>query len=223
MDDLIEEIKKRAKKEQRVLVTTLTKRMAEDLAEYLSKKDVKVRYMHSEIEVLQRTELIRQLRLGEFDVLVGINLLREGLDIPEVSLVAILDADKEGFLRNNTSLIQTFGRASRNVEGTVIMYADNITGSMKAAMTETTRRRAKQLEYNKKLDITPKTIIKSIPEQVTTLDDIKNKSASDLTRDSIDIEATMKKYAEDLDFERAIECRERLKRIQKEIEKKNEK
>ena len=223
MDDLIEEIKKRAKKEQRVLVTTLTKRMAEDLAEYLSKKDVKVRYMHSEIEVLQRTELIRQLRLGEFDVLVGINLLREGLDIPEVSLVAILDADKEGFLRNDTSLIQTFGRASRNVEGTVIMYADSITGSMKAAMAETTRRRTKQLEYNKKRDITPKTIIKSIPEQVTTLDDIKNKSASDLTRDSIDIEATMKKYAEDLDFERAIEYRERLKRIQKEIEKKNEK
>ena len=223
MDDLIEEIKKRATKDQRVPVTTLTKRMAEDLAEYLSKKDVRVRYMHSEIEVLQRTELIRQLRLGEFDVLVGINLLREGLDIPEVSLVAILDADKEGFLRNNTSLIQTFGRASRNVEGTVIMYADSITGSMRAAMAETTRRRTKQLEYNKKLDITPKTIIKSIPEQVTTLDDIKNKSASDLTRDSIDIEATMKKYAEDLDFERAIECRERLKRIQKEIEKKNEK
>ncbi len=223
MDDLIAEINKRAKKEQRVLVTTLTKRMAEDLAEYLSKKEVRVRYMHSEIEVLQRTELIRQLRLGEFDVLVGINLLREGLDIPEVSLVAILDADKEGFLRNNTSLIQTFGRAARNVEGTVIMYADSITGSMKSAMSETKRRREKQLEYNKKRDITPKTIIKSIPEQVATLDDIKNKSASDLTRDSIDIEATMKKYAEDLDFERAIECRERLKRIQKEIEKKNEK
>ncbi len=222
MDDLIEEIKKRAKKEQRVLVTTLTKRMAEDLAEYLSKKDVKVRYMHSEIEVLQRTELIRQLRLGEFDVLVGINLLREGLDIPEVSLVAILDADKEGFLRNDTSLIQTFGRASRNVEGTVIMYADSITGSMKAAMTETTRRRIKQLEYNKKRDITPKTIIKSIPEQVTPLDDIKNKSKSDLSRDAIELEASMKKYAEDLDFERAIEYRERLKRIQKEIEKKND-
>jgi len=222
MDDLIEEIKKRAKKEQRVLVTTLTKRMAEDLAEYLSKKDVKVRYMHSEIEVLQRTELIRQLRLGEFDVLVGINLLREGLDIPEVSLVAILDADKEGFLRNDTSLIQTFGRASRNVEGTVIMYADSITGSMKAAMTETTRRRTKQLEYNKKRDITPKTIIKSIPEQVTPLDDIKNKSKSDLSRDAIELEASMKKYAEDLDFERAIEYRERLKRIQKEIEKKND-
>ena len=223
MDDLISEINKRAKKDQRVLVTTLTKRMAEDLAEYLSKKDVKVRYMHSEIEVLQRTELIRQLRLGEFDVLVGINLLREGLDIPEVSLVAILDADKEGFLRNNTSLIQTFGRAARNVDSAVIMYADIVTQSMKAAMSETNRRRTKQLEYNKKFNITPKTIIKSIPEQVATLDDIKNKSTSDLRRDAIDIEATMKKYAEELDFERAIECRERLQRIQKEIEKKNEK
>ncbi len=223
MDDLIAEINKRVKKEQRVLVTTLTKRMAEDLAEYLSKKEVRVRYMHSEIEGLQRTELLRQLRLGEFDVLVGINLLREGLDIPEVSLVAILDADKEGFLRNNTSLIQTFGRAARNVEGSVIMYADSVTGSMKSAMSETNRRREKQIEYNKKRDITPKTIIKSIPEQVATLDDIKNKSASDLTRDSIDIEASMKKYAEDLDFERAIEYRERLKRIQKEIEKKNDK
>ena len=222
MDDLIKEIQKCAKKDQRVLVTTLTKRMAEDLAEYLSKKDVKVRYMHSEIEGLQRTELIRQLRLGEFDVLVGINLLREGIDIPEVALVAILDADKEGFLRNNTSLIQTFGRASRNVDGAVIMYADSITQSMKAAMAETKRRREKQLEYNKKMNITPKTIIKSIPEQVTTLDDIKNKSTSDLARDTIEIEASMKKYAEDLDFERAIECRERIKRIQKEIEKKNE-
>jgi excinuclease ABC subunit B len=197
--------------------------MAEDLAEYLSKKDVKVRYMHSEIEGLQRTELLRQLRLGEFDVLVGINLLREGLDIPEVSLVAILDADKEGFLRNNTSLIQTFGRAARNLDGSVIMYADSITKSMKAAISETNRRRTKQLEYNEQRKITPKTIIKSIPEQVTALDDIKNKSVSDLAHDAIDIEAEMKKYAEDLDFERAIECRERLKRIQKEIEKKNEK
>ena len=223
MDNLIEEIKKRVKNNQRVLVTTLTKRMAEDLAEYLSKKDVKVRYMHSEIEGLQRTELIRQLRLGEFDVLVGINLLREGLDIPEVSLVAILDADKEGFLRNSTSLIQTFGRASRNVNGGVIMYADSITQSMKAAMSETKRRRRKQLEYNKQKKITPKTIIKSIPEQVAALDDLKHKSVSDLSHDAIDIEATMKKYAEDLDFERAIECRDRLKRIQKEIERKNEK
>ncbi len=222
MDDLIKEIKKRAKKDQRVLVTTLTKRMAEDLAEYLSRQQIRVRYMHSEIEGLQRTELIRQLRLGEFDVLVGINLLREGLDIPEVSFVAILDADKEGFLRNSTSLIQTFGRAARNADGAVIMYADTVTQSMKAAISETNRRRTKQLDYNKKMKITPKTIIKSIPEQVTTLDDTKHKSASDLARDAIDIEDSMKKYAEDLDFERAIECRDRLKRIQKEIEKKNE-
>ncbi|MBM2852916.1 MAG: excinuclease subunit [Candidatus Nitrosotenuis sp.] len=222
MDDLISEITERTKNNQRVLVTTLTKRMAEDLAEYLSKKDVRVRYLHSEIEGLQRTELIRQLRLGDFDVLVGINLLREGLDIPEVSLVAILDADKEGFLRNNTSLIQTFGRASRNVHGTAILYADTITKSIKSAIEETERRRNKQIEYNKMHNITPKTIIKSIPEQVATLDDIKNKSPYDLNKESIDVEAQMKKYAEDLDFEKAIECRDRLRRIQIEIEKKNE-
>ena len=221
MDDLIEEIKKRAKKDQRVLVTTLTKRMAEDLAEYLSKKDVRVRYMHSEIDGLQRTELIRQLRLGEFDVLVGINLLREGLDIPEVALVAILDADKEGFLRNITSLIQTFGRASRNVNGSVIMYADTIPKSMKNAIDETKRRKQKQLQYNVEHSITPKSITKSIPEQVANLDDIKHKSTHDLNTDIIELEAEMKKYAEDLDFERAIDCRDRIKRIQKEIERKN--
>ncbi len=221
MNDLILEISERTKEGQRVLVTTLTKRMAEDLAEYLSKKDVRVRYLHSEIEGLQRTELIRQLRLGDFDVLVGINLLREGLDIPEVSLVAILDADKEGFLRNNTSLIQTFGRAARNVHGTAILYADTITKSIKSAIEETERRRKKQIEYNKKHNITPKTIIKSIPEQVATLDDIKNKSPHDLNKESIEVEAQMKKYAEDLDFEKAIECRDRLRRIQIEIEKKS--
>jgi len=217
MDDLIEEIGERSKKNERVLVTTLTKRMAEDLAEYLSKKQVRVRYMHSEIEGLQRTELIRQLRLGEFDVLVGINLLREGLDIPEVSLVAILDADKEGFLRNFTSLIQTFGRAARNSNGFVIMYADHKTDSMKHAIEETERRREKQKEYNKKHGITPQTIIKSVPEQVTTLDESKLKSTHDLTTDIIELEAQMKKYSEDLDFERAIECRDRIKRLEKEI------
>ena len=220
MDDLIVEIKKRAEKNQRVLVTTLTKRMAEDLAEYLSKKQIRVRYLHSEIEGLQRTELIRQLRLGEFDVLVGINLLREGLDIPEVSLVAILDADKEGFLRNTTSLIQTFGRAARNVEGAVIMYADTMTQSMKTAISETDRRRKKQLEYNKVRNITPKTIIKSIPAQVAALDDIKHKSGHDLAKETIELEAEMKKFAENLDFEQAIECREKIRRIQKELEKK---
>ena len=222
MDDLIKEINKKAAKSERVLVTTLTKRMAEDLAEYLSKKQIRVRYMHSEIEGLQRTELIRQLRLGEFDVLVGINLLREGLDIPEVSLVAILDADKEGFLRNFTSLIQTFGRAARNENGNVIMYADNITKSMTLAMNETKRRREKQSQYNTEHNITPQTIIKSVPEQVTTLDESKLKSTHDITTDIIDLEAQMKKYSEDLDFERAIECRDRIKRLEKELQLKND-
>ena len=221
MDDLISEIKKKTEQNQRILVTTLTKRMAEDLAEYLAKKEVRVRYLHSEIEGLQRTELIRQLRLGDFDVLVGINLLREGLDIPEVALVAILDADREGFLRNFTSLIQTFGRAARNVDGAVILYADTITKSMKQAIEETNRRRAKQLEYNKEHKITPRTIIKSIPEQVATLDDLKNKTQHDLSRDIIEIEIQMKKYAEELDFENAIACRDKLRRIQVELEKKN--
>ncbi|MFB5624264.1 MAG: excinuclease ABC subunit UvrB [Nitrosopumilus sp.] len=221
MDDLIREIKKRSANSERVLVTTLTKRMAEDLAEYLSKKQVRVRYMHSEIEGLQRTEIIRQLRLGEFDVLVGINLLREGLDIPEVSLVAILDADKEGFLRNFTSLIQTCGRAARNANGTVIMYADKNTQSMKNAMNETKRRREKQMQYNKDHNIVPRTIIKSVPEQEVALDDSKLKSTHDLATEIIDLDAQMKKYSEELDFERAIECRDRIKRIEKEIEFKN--
>ena len=219
MDDLIKEVSIRAKKNERTLVTTLTKRMAEDLAEYLSKKEVRVRYLHSEIEGLQRTELIRQLRLGEFDVLVGINLLREGLDIPEVSLVAILDADKEGFLRNDTSLIQTCGRAARNVEGKVIMYADNVTRSMKSAISETERRRQKQIKYNETHEIIPKTIIKSIPEQEIELDEIKNKSKTDLGKQKIEVETQMKVFAEDLDFENAIRCRDKIKRIEKELQK----
>ena len=218
MDDLICEINKKVANSERVLVTTLTKRMAEDLAEYLSKKQVRVRYMHSEIEGLQRTEIIRQLRLGEFDVLVGINLLREGLDIPEVSLVAILDADKEGFLRNFTSLIQTCGRAARNVNGTVIMYADTHTKSIKHTIDETKRRREKQIQYNKKNNIIPRTISKSVPEQTTALDESKLKSVHDLRTDMIDLDAQMKKYSVDLDFERAIECRDRIKRLEKEIE-----
>ena len=222
MNNLIEEIAKRASRNERVLVTTLTKRMAEDLAEYLSKKQVRVRYMHSEIEGLQRTELIRQLRLGEYDVLVGINLLREGLDIPEVSLVAILDADKEGFLRNFTSLIQTFGRASRNVNSSVIMYADRTTDSMRRAMDETKRRREKQSLYNKEHKIIPQSIIKSVPEQTTTLDESKLKSSYDLAVDIIDLEALMQKYSEELDFERAIECRDRIKRLEREIKFKDD-
>ena len=222
MDDLVNEISKRAEKLERVLVTTLTKRMAEDLAEYLAKRDIRVRYMHSEIEGLQRTELIRQLRAGEFDVLVGINLLREGLDIPEVSLVAILDADKEGFLRNDTSLIQTFGRAARNKNGTVIMYADKMTKSMNNAMDETKRRRAKQATYNKKHKITPTTIIKPIPPQATTFDDSKSKSAHDMANELADLEEQMVKYSNDLDFERAIECRDKLKRLKDGLKLKNE-
>ncbi len=217
MDDLILEIKKRVEKNQRVLVTTLTKRMAEDLAEYLSKHQVKVRYLHSEIENLQRTEIIRQLRLGEFDVLVGINLLREGLDIPEVSLVAILDADKEGFLRNITSLIQTFGRAARNVDGSVIMYAEKMTQSMSLAISETDRRRKKQVEYNQKMGITPASIVKAIPQQTIVLDETKHMSKHDIQTLAIEIETTMKRYAEDLDFEHAIEYRDKLTRIQKQL------
>ena len=222
MNNLISEINKRSKNSERVLVTTLTKRMAEDLAEYLSKKDVKVRYMHSEIDGLQRTEIIRQLRLGEFDVLVGINLLREGLDIPEVSLVAILDADKEGFLRNFTSLIQTCGRAARNVTGTVIMYADRNTKSIKNTVDETNRRRKKQILYNEKHGITPKTIMKSVPDQEIILDESKLKSIHDLRNDVIDLDAQMKKYSEELDFEQAIACRDRIKRLEKEIEYRND-
>lgn len=222
MDDLMAEIRDRTSRGDRTLVTTLTKRMAEDMAEFLSKEQIRVRYMHSEIEGLQRTEIIRQLRLGEFDVLVGINLLREGLDIPEVSLVAIMDADKEGFLRNVTSLIQTFGRASRNTSGHVILYADTITRSMTAAIEETKRRRQRQTAYNKKHGIVPRTISKNIPEQTAILHDLKNKSAHTLHDEMVDLESKMKQYALDLDFEGAIQCRERIKAIQKEIERKNE-
>jgi excinuclease ABC subunit B len=219
MEDLIKEIKNRAEKDQRTLVTTMTKRMAEDLAEFLAKNKVRVRYLHSEIEGLERTELIRQLRLGEFDSLVGINLLREGLDIPEVSLVAILDADKEGFLRNTTSLIQTFGRAARNLDGTVIMYSDHVTQSMKQALEETERRRNKQLEYNKRNKITPKTIVKPVPESVKEIADveveIKSMAREDLFKLAVETEATMKRFAEELEFEKAIMFREKLDKIRK--------
>jgi excinuclease ABC subunit B len=219
MEDLIKEIKNRAEKNQRTLVTTMTKRMAEDLAEFLAKNKVRVRYLHSEIDGLERTELIRQLRLGEFDSLVGINLLREGLDIPEVSLVAILDADKEGFLRNTTSLIQTFGRAARNLDGTVIMYSDHITQSMRQALEETERRRKKQLEYNKRYKITPKTIVKPIPESIMEIADVqvetKSMAREDLFKLAVETEATMKRFAEELEFEKAIMFREKLDKIRK--------
>ena len=224
MQELIREISTRSRRNQRTLVTTLTKRMAEDLAEYLAKNGVRVRYLHSEIEGLERTELIRQLRAGEFDVLVGINLLREGLDIPEVSLVAILDADKEGFLRNTTSLIQTFGRAARNIDGAVIMFADNTTESMKNAIAETARRRKKQIQYNNTFGITPRSVVKPVPESVqdtygnerpANIETIKSMTKSDLVALALETESAMKNFAEDLDFENAIKYRQKLARIKK--------
>ena len=221
MDDLVTEIRLRADRSERVLVTTLTKRMAEDLAEYLSKREVRVRYLHAEIKGLERTEIIRQLRLGEFDVLVGINLLREGLDIPEVSLVAILDADKEGFLRNYTSLIQTFGRAARNINGSVIMYADSTTKSMKLAIEETTRRRKRQLDYNLQHNVTPRTISKPIPEPAVDVDLSGYKTAKDLKEDIKTLKIQMAKYSDELDFEKAIDCRNRIYRIEEELKKRD--
>ena len=222
IQDLINEISIRVNNKQRTLVTTLTKRMAEDLAEFLAKNDIRVRYLHSEIDGLERTEIIRQLRIGEFDVLVGINLLREGLDIPEVSLVAILDADKEGFLRNNTSLIQTFGRAARHIDGIVIMYADHVTDSIRNAVAETERRRRKQIQYNKKNQITPQSIVKPIPDKISaaTIQDIdltKSMARIDLVKLATETETAMKRFAEDLDFEKAIEFRERLTKIKRAI------
>jgi excinuclease ABC subunit B len=220
IDELIFEIQKRVSNNQRTLVTTLTKRMAEDLAEFLSKKYIRVRYLHAEIEGLERTELIRQLRLGEFDVLIGINLLREGLDIPEVSLVVILDSDKEGFLRNDTSLIQTFGRAARNIDGTVIMYGDRVTKSMENALAETNRRRKKQIEFNTLHKITPISILKPIianKNSQSQRETFKSMSKNDLRKLSVETEALMNKFAEQLEFEKAIQLRDKLKKINQEI------
>ncbi|HYZ50390.1 MAG TPA: excinuclease ABC subunit UvrB, partial [Nitrososphaeraceae archaeon] len=221
IQDLINEISIRVNNKQRTLITTLTKRMAEDLSEFLAKNNVRVRYLHSEIEGLERTEIIRQLRMGEFDVLVGINLLREGLDIPEVSLVAILDADKEGFLRNNTSLIQTFGRAARHIDGMVILYADHATDSIRNATAETERRRRKQIQYNKKNQITPQSVVKPIPDKISTktqdIDLTKSMARTDLVKLAAETETAMKRFAEDLDFEKAIEFRERLTKIKRAI------
>ena len=219
IDDLIGEIHLRTEKQQRVLVTTLTKRMAEDLTDYLTNAGIRCRYMHHDIDAMQRMEIIRDLRLGEFDVLIGINLLREGLDLPEVSLVAILDADKEGFLRSETSLIQTIGRAARNAEGTVIMYADEVTRSMKAAITETERRRKKQQAYNEAHGIVPKTIVKDIRDLMqfseSKSDMKKGKSAVKMTdRERLAeierLEKQMKEAAKMLEFEIAAELRDRI-------------
>jgi excinuclease ABC subunit B len=226
VDDLLEEIRKRSEREERVLVTTLTKRMAEDLTDYYQDLNVKVRYLHSDIETIERVEIIRQLRQGVFDVLVGINLLREGLDLPEVSLVAILDADKEGFLRSDRSLIQTIGRAARNVHGTVILYADSVTDSMRLAIDETNRRRSLQATFNKEHGITPQTVIKSLGSPLVKIYEadyvdvplVAEKGtaykSAELPRLIQRLKKEMKKAAEGLEFEKAAELRDRIRAMQ---------
>ena len=222
IEDLIKEIEKRTQKGERTLVTTLTKRMAEDLSDFLKERGIKVNYLHSEVLTLERSDILQALRLGEYDVIVGINLLREGLDLPEVSLVAILDADKEGFLRSRTSLIQTVGRAARHINGTVIMYADNMTGSMKSAIGEVQRRRKVQAEYNKKHGITPRSITKPMRErliekieeetgeQVLTVEDIPVNERERIIKN---LEEQMKLAAEGLDFELAAKLRDQIKEL----------
>lgn len=231
VDDLIEEIRIRAERNERTLVTTLTKRMAEDLATYLAEMGLRVHYMHSEINALERVELLRGLRLGEFDVLVGINLLREGLDLPEVSLVAILDADKEGFLRDTRSLIQTSGRAARNVEGLVLLYADKVTNSMRAAIDESERRRKKQIRYNEEHGITPQTIKKSIEQVMATtgVADARKIEELDLGHEPKNeeerlatiarLQEEMKEAADQLDFEKAVIYRDRITELKLKIDK----
>jgi excinuclease ABC subunit B len=229
VDDVLQEIRIRAEKHERVLITTLTKRMAEQLTDYLSDNGVKVRYLHSDIDTVERVEILRDLRLGAFDVLVGINLLREGLDIPEVSLVAILDADKEGFLRAERSLIQTIGRAARNINGRAILYADRITESMKKAMGETERRRLKQIEHNKLHGITPKSIVKKVKDLIDGVYSeksgkeaerleqaalqkakIEDMSEKDIARAIKQLEKQMMEHARNLEFEKAAQVRDQL-------------
>ncbi len=233
VDDLLSEIHLRVERKERVLVTTLTKRMAEDLTDYLGEHGVRVRYLHSDIDTVERVEIIRDLRLGEFDVLVGINLLREGLDIPEVSLVAILDADKEGFLRAERSLIQTIGRAARHINGMAILYADKMTDSMKAAIGETERRRAKQQLYNQKMGITPVGIVKRIKDIIDGVYDIDEqrkdlKAAQakakyermpekDLEKELRMLEKQMVDAARNLEFEKAAELRDRLYQLKEQL------
>jgi len=226
VDDLLSEIGIRVDRNERVLVTTLTKRMAEDLTDYLNEHGVKVRYLHSDIDTVERVEIIRDLRLGEFDVLVGINLLREGLDIPEVSLVAILDADKEGFLRAERSLIQTIGRAARHINGMAILYADKMTDSMKAAIGETERRRAKQVAWNQKMSITPQGVQKRIKDMIDGMYDAdegkkqlraaqtkakyESMPEKDLERELKRLEKEMLDAAKNLEFEKAAQLRDKL-------------
>ena len=226
VDDLLEEIRKRAEKNERVLVTTLTKRMAEDLTDYYQDLHVRVRYLHSDIETLERVEIIRELRKGSFDVLVGINLLREGLDLPEVSLVGILDADKEGFLRSERSLIQTIGRAARHINGTVILYADSVTGSMRRALDETNRRRRLQAAFNKKHGITPQTVVKSLGARLVevyeadyvTVPLVAEKAGKykpdDIPRLVQQLKKEMKRAAGNLEFEKAAELRDRIRELE---------
>ncbi|HJJ99173.1 MAG TPA: excinuclease ABC subunit UvrB [Methanocorpusculum sp.] len=210
-DDIIKEIHAVIERGDRALVTTLTKKLAEELTEYLAQQGIKTRYLHSEIQALERTELIRQLRLGLFDVLVGINLLREGLDIPEVGFIGILDADKEGFLRDSRSLIQIIGRAARNAESRVVLYADNITESMRVAMSETSRRREMQIAFNAEHGIVPKTIKKPVREKEVDIKDTRHLPKSEIPNLIIELEAEMKAAAGSLNFERAIELRDRIK------------
>ncbi len=215
--DVMEEIGQVIAKGDRALVTTLTKRLAEELTDYLAQNGIKARYLHSDIDTLERTEIIRELRLGKFDVLVGINLLREGLDIPEVGFIGILDADKEGFLRDEKSLIQTIGRASRNANSKVVLYADNTTGSIREAMQKTERRRTLQMEYNQEHGIVPRTIKKPIREKVVEITDTRHIPKSDIPNVIIELEAEMKEAAEHLEFEHAIQLRDTIRKLEKEI------
>ena len=229
IDDLIGEVNKEVAKKNKILITTLTKRMAEDLTDYMKELGIRVRYLHSDIDTLERTEIIRDMRLDVFDVLVGINLLREGLDIPEITLVAILDADKEGFLRSETSLIQTIGRAARNADGRVIMYADTITDSMRAAIDETRRRRELQMRYNEEHGITPQTIRKavrdliSISKKVAKQEEVLEKDPESMSREELeklikDLQRQMKKAAADLDFETAAKLRDNMIELKKHLQ-----
>jgi excinuclease ABC subunit B len=236
VDDVLQEIRIRVEKSERVLITTLTKRMAEQLTDYLSENGVKVRYLHSDVDTVERVEILRDLRLGAFDVLVGINLLREGLDIPEVSLVAILDADKEGFLRSERSLIQTIGRAARNLEGRAILYADRVTDSMSRAMGETERRRTKQVAHNLERGITPRAIVKKVRDLIDGVysekagkeaerlerdamqrAQVEDMSEKDISREIKRLEKLMMEHARNLEFEKAARVRDQLSQLKAQV------